>query len=316
MNKILINAGSSGRGWSFRAGLVGLCAQEWAYRQLLGGEGKPSPPLIKGSLVHIGCAHHNARLQAMQNGWDAERYYSPVEALELLADEEDLKLRDRGMRPAWAEHVPIATKALMRKMEEDDKRRLTQGWSPEIVAVEHRMVGWFDETGMVDAPANAAERLALLESSDPADWLAYWRQGAPYVHTARADWIERRNGFYYVVDAKTGYKADAVKTSGYQMSGQFAGLDAFARAAYGDLYGGIEIEFILFTGKVTRVPILAPPWIRANFGQTVVDSENRLGRLLEEGRDPWRFPKSMSEQTCIRRYGPRCPFFEKCAHGP
>lgn len=83
--QILLDAGPSERGWHHAQTML-RCPQLYAYKYLLQCiEATKAEPLIKGSLGHIGLAHHYARLQATQLGDDPERFYSPEAAIRLLA---------------------------------------------------------------------------------------------------------------------------------------------------------------------------------------------------------------------------------------
>jgi len=83
--KILLDAGSSGKwGWhgiqSFNE-----CPQKFSYRHNLKIVTPPKEPLVKGSIFHVGLAHHYARMWAAQNGEDPARFYNPEEAMTLVA---------------------------------------------------------------------------------------------------------------------------------------------------------------------------------------------------------------------------------------
>ena len=76
----LLDAGASTHGWS-TYGAVLQCPQKYAWTHILppeqggGRQLKESPPIIRGSLIHTGLAHHYRRLQAEQQGgwWPAQR---------------------------------------------------------------------------------------------------------------------------------------------------------------------------------------------------------------------------------------------------
>lgn len=67
------------------------CPQRWAYEQIvprpLPGRTQ-SPALIKGSLVHVGLAHHYRRMQATQEGDDPTTWWEPMRAIEVRAAQE------------------------------------------------------------------------------------------------------------------------------------------------------------------------------------------------------------------------------------
>jgi hypothetical protein len=86
---ILLDAGSSGKwGWhgiqSFNE-----CPQKFSYRHNLGIVTPPKEPLVKGSILHVGLAHRYARMWAQQNGELADRFYSPEEAMTIVAHKKE-----------------------------------------------------------------------------------------------------------------------------------------------------------------------------------------------------------------------------------
>jgi len=88
-DKILIDTGPSPRGWS-RIDRALRCLQlfAWFDEEISGAEARKVPiarPLVRGSIAHVGLAHLYAKQQAIQQGWDPERYYSPREAMSLVA---------------------------------------------------------------------------------------------------------------------------------------------------------------------------------------------------------------------------------------
>jgi hypothetical protein len=91
MNKILINAGPSERGWH-RLEAVLRCPQlyAWGYgRKAAESEGSrfpPTFPLVRGSIGHVGLAHLYERLRRVQIGEGYSDLYSPSEAMRLVAD--------------------------------------------------------------------------------------------------------------------------------------------------------------------------------------------------------------------------------------
>jgi hypothetical protein len=83
--RILLDAGPSERGWHHAQTML-RCPQLYAYRYIIGNmDATRRPPLIKGSLVHIGLAHYYARVQAKQMRADPERFFTPTDAIRLLA---------------------------------------------------------------------------------------------------------------------------------------------------------------------------------------------------------------------------------------
>lgn len=84
---ILLDAGPSQYGWH-RLETALRCPRLFAWKQQ-GLAREISPPLVKGSLLHIGLAHYYIRKQAEQQGTDPERYLSPEDAILALAEKNE-----------------------------------------------------------------------------------------------------------------------------------------------------------------------------------------------------------------------------------
>ena len=87
--KKLLNTGASPRGWH-RLQLALECPQKyaWHYEVGLGQQGderNTSPPLIKGSLIHLALAHHYSQIKALQNNEDPTEFEDPIKAVEIIA---------------------------------------------------------------------------------------------------------------------------------------------------------------------------------------------------------------------------------------
>src|SRR3990172_2902807 len=112
--RILLDTGPSERGFH-RIEAYLRCPQlfAWGYGQAGSRDPKvrersisrfpPTPPLVRGSLGHVGLAHLYARQKATQCGADPAVYHLPLKAMELVA----AKFGDLG-----AEMLPIAVKAV------------------------------------------------------------------------------------------------------------------------------------------------------------------------------------------------------------
>jgi hypothetical protein len=117
--RILLDAGSSGRGWSWRSNLL-RCVHRFALIEA-GYTGDDRDALLRGSLFHVGGAHYYARRQAKQLGADPDDYYDPLEAME----------RACIVEPARRPFLPICEQAL----EAYERKWAHDGH--EILAVEH-----------------------------------------------------------------------------------------------------------------------------------------------------------------------------------
>jgi hypothetical protein len=90
----LINTGPSERG-AHRLESMLKCPQLYAYSYLLArqrGDGAvveafgASEPLVRGTMLHVGLAHHYARIRAAQRGENPEEFYEPHDAIEAAID--------------------------------------------------------------------------------------------------------------------------------------------------------------------------------------------------------------------------------------
>jgi len=295
----LLDAGSSGRGWSWRESIL-RCPQQFAYKTLLNLDEGSKEPLIKGSLVHTGLAHANVELLCDQNAW-ANEYAPWRDAIREQAKQEDQAI---GYGEAWQKWVELATETV--------GAYLVQRMPPKVIAVEHRIEIWVDADGnLVDPPVDAERRSAM--ATDPRLALL----GPPYLHTSRIDLLEQDPmGQFWVTDYKTCYRIDARKRDGFALSGQILGLTRWGAETYGRDFGGSALQMLRLVAGRDRFPRVLPaaaPWALRSWGQTIVESEQRLARLLD--KDPMEWPKTFSEQgPCMDRYGP-CSFRDFCMTG-
>ena len=96
----LLDTGPSPRGWH-RLQVMLQCPQKWGYHYELGlGGKKDSPPLIRGSLIHLGLAHHYSRMKARQQGTDPEEWLKPLTAMREKAFKEN---------DAWMRELEVST---------------------------------------------------------------------------------------------------------------------------------------------------------------------------------------------------------------
>jgi hypothetical protein len=108
-SKILLDCGSSGaNGWSSISKFM-VCPQLYFWNErmrALHGEGAGignEAPLVRGSIGHAGLAHLYTRVKLAQEGLGHDDYYSPIEAMALVAQ----KAGDLG-----TEMLPIAARVV------------------------------------------------------------------------------------------------------------------------------------------------------------------------------------------------------------
>ena len=80
MTQILLDTGPSPFGWH-RYETFLRCPQLYAWTYHAKEPGEDGRALAMGSLVHVGLAHHYARMRETQQGRDATAYYDPVDVL-------------------------------------------------------------------------------------------------------------------------------------------------------------------------------------------------------------------------------------------
>lgn len=315
--KLLINAGASIRGFS-RIGLAKYCLQAYAYRYRLAAPAPMAPPLIKGGLVHVGQAHLNRRLQALQQGDDPERWYAPDEAVELAASIMDDEAQQANVydedSAAWR-YVPIAHRA----MEAYLKAYGTEG--EEVIAVEEEL-----RVEILPLPKSGAIARPMANDEPLEDGRFYY--------SGRMDLLLRRGNRLVVRDHKStsAYKVSVHNgtLAAFGMHGQFWGLRAMVAlhakagrwgpevAALG--HPEVEVQVLDLTqDRIVRGAPAPAPWAEAHHWEDVLRWERIIADLEAETAygdlDYWRWPRLGTENGCMTRYG-RCPFWALCQDGP
>jgi PD-(D/E)XK nuclease superfamily len=280
MSKILLNTGPSERGWH-RVETAARCMQLFAYNYILEIGHGDRGPLVRGSIGHVGLAHHFARRRAQQQKTDPDVYYEPEEAMRLVA---------ATFGELGEQYLPIATHAVLAYM------NAYAGEQFEIVMVEEKVSGMirWPEHLRVGARANVAYPITQ-------------RFDRVYKNTAGRFWIEDHK-FVSTIKSSTAAR--------YTLSGQFQLMQWFGRAIYGDSFGGARINLVQCSEKPKSVQVSldAAPRMLNRFPQVVCDIEERIEALRAEGRDPWEYPAQANEHVCMTAYG-RCPAFDICRWG-
>jgi hypothetical protein len=311
--QLLLDAGQSERGWH-RLSTMLRCPQLWAYLYHPDLRDDPrvshvrhprSPPLIRGSLYHLGLAHYYRRVMAAQRGEDADVFHSPMRAIELLAAEEDNKpWVSVDETTWWADYVAEAKAAVQAYAAHF---QAYERW--EILAVEQQLRLFVPTEGWsIDA---AIERYMMTLRLD----LCYWD----------------RSGYVHLSDHKTRGRRDLRQERGYARSGQFQALRLLGDQHFRQFFGGVMTNYATFQHDVKEraagaagdykfkfersvPPILS--WRLQTFGDTIRYGEWQEQALLSTKMDPFRFPKVMIENgVCEHRYGP-CPGAYLCDYGP
>lgn len=275
----VVFSGPSGpAGWHARQ-LRAECMQKAAYSSLVRIEPVESRrPLIVGSLVHQGVAQHWARVGDV---WGRDAQGQPIPAPSPLATPE------QAMR--WMAPRLRAERAFL---------ELAVG----VVAEYLSAIG--DPESAKPAPHVLGVEVRLSTTIG----------GRAY--TQRADRIVWRDGGVWIVDTKTTGRIEAKAVKGWSMSGQFSGYRLLGARHFGGMFRGCVIERLQLEPfryqSVNAGSALGMDGPR--FEQSVTDHDDRWEALVASGRDPWNFPKTMSEIVCMHRYG-ACEYMELCRHG-
>lgn len=288
----IINAGKSERGYH-RIGLASVCLRSYAYKYLDkpkdgaeastggGDDGKDSMPLIRGSLLHLGLAHHYAHQSIRKHGFalvngvrvtDHDELLPPMEAVEMEAQKNGI---------LWTGHVPSiidCIEAYARKWGNDDN------W--DILGIEHEY----------------RMRLPTL----PREVSLY---------TQRADLVvrERSTGKVWIVDHKSAYMLNGKTAKQYVLHGQFLGYQAIGRKEYGRDFGGVLLNRIKINGnEFDRRPSEPAPASVVGFVRNLVHVEKQILDYMHLPPDAW--PGTLHETVCVSKYG-ECPYFNRCQWG-
>ncbi len=304
---ILLDAGQSERGWH-RLSLALKCPALHAYKIKLGITFPETPPLVRGSLFHTGLAQYYRRVQAIQEGDDPEKWYEPIEAMRLDAEQHDARpnaYRDPEQTRQVKHPNSVPYKAHLKECI-DAARAYVDHWSA------------YDKWKIIGVETE-------LRTHVPDDGWSLEEDVTRFLFTQKADLIvEDPDGYYFIVDHKTRGRADNRATRAYARSGQFSGYQLFGRNAFGRKWGGCLINFVTFkaankglpmTFGFERVPPTVHPWRVRCFPDTVRYGE-RIVQDLEKMRvDPWHWPKvGIDNGCCEHRYGP-CGAAEVCDIG-
>lgn len=284
-DRVLLDAGPSEKGWS-RIETITRCQQLAAYRHKIGlSVGINAMPLLRGSMGHIGLAHHYARLRARQQGQDPERFYTVEEAVRLLA-----------AQPAGAEGARNHGKNVAM-------------WEAQVPLVLAALQAYLREYG-----TNEKMEIMLVEEVLTANV-------GGHAYTQRADLVARgRDGLVKVFDHKfVGSLRGKSAADLYTLSGQFLGFSLFGRSLWGERFSGVFGNFIGWNNGENFTFLRKPPEL-APFAESchplaVKDAEEEWARLEAEGRDPWLYPKKLNPQLCRGLFG-KCPGWELCRWGP
>jgi len=286
--KILINAGPSRRGWH-RVEAFLRCPQLYALRYRsasLAQDGQASTPLMRGSIGHVGLAHHYARLRAVQNKRDPSVFHMPRTAMEIVA-------------PRLGQLAVALLPVAQITVDEFLSTHADEGF--KILHVEEEF-----ETVLRDLRTPRHPSIVDVTTG-----------GRMCEFTMRPDLIfEDASGRKWIMDHKfVAYNRRSTSTR-YTNSGQFLALKMLGQALYGASFGGVVANVLQVAPNIRfhRYPIDPSPGLQARFPTIVLDAEERIAQLEDEHRGVMEWPATASEQTCMTAYG-ACPAFEICRWG-
>lgn len=275
--RVLINTGSSGLG-SHLLGVFEDCPRLFAYTELLGLPiEEHRMELIRGSLLHVGLAHHYARLGCRQKGgvWVNGQHYTDPDQFYLWADAIEYAA-------AACENPQIAANVMTTVIEKIRKYitwAKTADLGMEVVAVEHPF--------------------------------AYNFSGVPY--TMRLDMVVRSASGVYTWDHKG--TASLVRAHAlYSMGIQIAGIGAGGADAFGSR--GVVINYIQWHHHkgpkefVRLVPDPAPG-IRTHLPMRIQQNWWTMLQYYQKW-SPWYWPQ---RGACIDKWGKQCPALDLCQKG-
>ena len=289
MNKILIDAGPSERGWHGFENAA-RCLRLWAWQNVGGKKFPTTEPLVKGSLLHVGLAHYYQRKMVK----NPEDYYTPAESVQVLAEQESDKAADFNAKNLWLSSIAPIIGAL--DAYEAEYARCS--WKP--IAVEKELRAQVP----IDTDPHHQGLLILSHRADR------------FLFTQRADLITQdAHGFMWIIDHKSCYRITSKTLRQFILSGQFLGYQVFGRKMYGKKFGGVILNRVKLSEPYgfERCAVEPAPVAVSGFLRMLKQTEQRL-RDHDHLTDPLDYPPVFSDQTCYGKYG-QCPAFELCRWG-
>jgi len=274
--KILIDSGSSGRGWSY-FGEWNLCPTKWArrHRPLGGGVIVPAAdreeidqelvalPLRKGSVTHTIQAHHyQSQLP------DADRYYSVKEAFQIASDKYKLNASDAS--DIWAVY-----KAYLQHYKYDP-------WTP--IAVEKLFKMSFD-----GVPYTMRVDLILEEKGK-----VHFSDHKTSSRVADSSYLKYALSGQFVAGELIGSKLYGTRWGGMVVNF----LPSHARGEITDSFKRVRMPPIPgMSGSVFKRQII-------RIASEIKYHDDHKTPLLE-------YPRAMHESICVTAYGP-CENYDAC----
>lgn len=261
--KILLNTGPSERGWH-RLETASRCLRAYAFHYLLKLNQGDKSPLVRGSLLHVGCAHFYSQMRAVQQKTDPGRYYDPLDAMALVA-------------PDWGELGKNLLPLTQQVMTEYMKARAADAINYRIVNVEEQVRAMLGDKYLFTQRWDLVllDRAGLVWIMDhkssskpgPSTVLNYMLSG----QFLGAELIARK------MFKERGAQWGGIKINVLGVSNPFS----FPR------------DNLPFRGGAVD-----------RFRDDMVVLEDKLADLEKRGVDPWEYPGAWHEHACNTRYGP------------
>ena len=278
MAKFLIDPGPSRKGWH-RLAKVLRCPRLYALsykKKHRTSDEPPAEPLVKGSLFHVGLAHHYGLQSDLYP--DVE-LYSPGEAFEQLAQSQP-----QGHRAAWQRYVAEMNITLL----DYQTHWHAENWI--VKGIEHElMVNVYDE--QVNDTYFYTQRVDLV-------------------------WEHPVTGKVWFVDHKTTGRFTDKTLGGYSMNGQFLGYQMIGQKMFGEQWGGVILNIIEWgkgkkSASFRRMPIDPAPHAVANFKQSILRAERTIREFEQTAPELW--PGTHQEAACWPYR--KCRFYDTCQWG-
>lgn len=322
---IYLNTGPSRVGWSMY-GTANQCLQRFAYTYRLGFDpGFDPDATLRGSLGHVGQAHHWARVRARQMRRDPNRYMQPLDAMARYAQETPGgRAHIEEMQQCFLAYTSQHPEAPGDVLLVEEELVLVAGWCrrewglwlihPDYVDQVDVHIGDYPLLPRVDGEHIEPARLPFER------WVTRNGEQArrtPHVFVSRRVDMAYRKAGAFIVDWKhTGHDTGKGRANKYAADGQWALNRIAGRQRWPDFRDCIVVLIKTeapFPSKWHRVA--GTPWRDATMPQRIWDTAHRIAQLDAEPRDPWQWPRADHETVCHGRYG-SCPMNDLCDFGP
>ena len=273
---MLIDPNPSEFGTSFHQAIL-KCPQFASYRYNLGLANEASDGQQRGSLIHVGLAHHYAR-EAIRRG------------IPVRQDEREFTSESQLFDPIQA-------------MDVASQMRGSQRW----IELARRVLNQYTASyGMDDLKAHAVEHVLRVE----IDGFVYG-QRVDLIGEDQAGriWLVDHKTQFQTDQKTLDAFALEIQFLGYHMLGQSFYGNQFGGVLINCLSTGKD------PFKFSRHRPAFAPWALAQLPGEIARVRREWEALKAAGTDPWEYPKRLHANVCFDRYGP-CSGYNHCKMGP